>query len=211
MFTKLRTNFRYITIGATMVGASVVYTAPANASTESHANYVINAVQTATPGDAPGAATPLTIATGEDVYSATGQETELEIPADASAAAVTLNDAEGPALTVGLPDVEVSGAVLNSEDTGLVFPADGDSVDLAVQGFDEGAQLTTVINSSAGAQEFDYPITVPGGGQVQALDNGGIVVLDSSATPVGFIDTPWATDAAGASVPTHFTVRKSVV
>ena len=99
-----------------------------------------------------------------------------------------------------------------ARDGTIVFEADGDDAHAAVQTLDDGSvRLQTVLESAHAPSTYTYDF----GDDVvlNALDDGSVEVTQTVADGVlavlGTIDAPWATDADGNSVRTHYTVEGS--
>ena len=86
------------------------------------------------------------------------------------------------------------------------------ATDLALEPVTSGVRIQTVINTSSAPLEYSYPIT---GGVTPVLSSDGGVDLvqasDGVELLVGRIDIPWAVDANGRDVATHFDIRGSSV
>lgn len=190
-----------------------IFPGHATASTgDVYADEIIGGVRASTPSDAPGAAeTPLEIAPDNGDYIGTSSDLTFEIPS-APGEALTLESPGDQPFTVGLPDVEVTEGVLNTDSDAVVFPESGEDVAVAIQAFDEGAQLSTVLNSIASPESFRYTVAVPAGGALTLLEGGGgIAITDGSGDAVGFMSKPWARDEMGATVPTRYTLSGNTV
>ena len=78
----------------------------------------------------------------------------------------------------------------------------GDSASLAVQAFDGGARIATVITSDAGAEVFDYPVSLPEGGILKLVPEGGALAIDGAGSLMAAFAPAWAKDASGREVKT---------
>jgi hypothetical protein len=65
--------------------------------------------------------------------------------------------------------------------------------------------MLTVIDNPNAPTEYEYGVTVPGGGRVQLTSDGGAVILDASQQVVASITKPWAKDVNGKEVRTWYT------
>ncbi|HTE22423.1 MAG TPA: hypothetical protein VK674_05285 [Candidatus Limnocylindria bacterium] len=65
--------------------------------------------------------------------------------------------------------------------------------------------MLTIIDNPNAPTAYDYKISVPNGGKIQLNSNGGALVLNRKNKPVAVVATPWAKDATGKAVQTHFT------
>lgn len=144
----------------------------------------------------------------------------LEGAESAAVGASTPSDAETPvlqmdggAVSVALDDVNVDvtlGASENAEisEAGQYALAEGDSVTYAVSFPDEGAtRLSAMLSDPLGE---DPQWTFAGGTQLLLLDDGSVSVSNADGF-VGGIEAPWAIDAAGQALPTHYEISGSTL
>lgn len=136
-------------------------------------------------------------------------------------------DAEGGAVLVSVPSDPLSGISVDSGPrvtVGLPFAAEADdaaSIGDGFVGYDNGngtssvpvvhrdgaAQVLTVIDDAIAPTEFRYPVGLPSGDRlVEDEDGGGARIVDSAGETVGVFAAPWATDATGRSVSTHYSI-----
>ena len=121
--------------------------------------------------------------------------------------------------SAAVPDVAPDGAViigvdgLRSEsvvqDSSGVVAADvnnGDTL-VALRPTSSGIQIVSVIPDNSASEEYEYPLSIPDGAQIYETDNGAYVFEAADQSGLGKIESPWAVDALGASVPTHFELR----
>ncbi|MFD6179511.1 MULTISPECIES: hypothetical protein [unclassified Isoptericola] len=132
------------------------------------------------------------------------------VPLDGGAPIVLESrDAAVPRLEVNLPENLAlrDGAV--ADDGTVVFRSHDGGADVAVQSLDDGsARVQTITSSPEGPHEFTYTfgddivLSPNGDGTIELLaplDGGGAISR-------GTIDRPWAADANGRPVDTHYTV-----
>lgn len=112
-------------------------------------------------------------------------------------------------MDIALPtEVDVSGGVVADDGT-VVVEDDGNDVHAAVQALDDGSvRLQTVLESPDAPSTYTY--TFSDDMELVLLDDGSVevteTITDGMTTVVGLIDAPWAIDAEGTVVPTHYTV-----
>ena len=161
--------------------------------------------------------TPVDAIDGDSV-----EVTEDSITADAAGLPVSLpnNPADGivlgtgeDAIGVGLPFAETADPASLPSDPGIaVYNNNNSSSTVPILRSDGGVQITTVIEDASAPHEYEYPITLPGG---LALELG--IDGDVSATPAGssipalYVAAPWAKDANGNAVPTHYEVNGNTI
>lgn len=80
-----------------------------------------------------------------------------------------------------------------------------------VQPTRQGAQILTVLDSAASATNHAYQMQIPAGGQAIQNADGSIAVTDGEGTPEVTIATPWAQDATGRDLPTHYTLHDNTL
>lgn len=137
---------------------------------------------------------------------------DIVVPLDAEQRlSVTGN---GLDLSISLPEaLNVRDGVVASDGT-VVFEQDGDGAHAAVQVLDDGSlRLQTVLDSPEAPSTYTYDYG--DGIELSLSDDGSVEIVDATTdgvwTVVGHIDAPWATDADGADVPTHYTVDGSTL
>lgn len=127
---------------------------------------------------------------------------------------VTATDAETGAqadIQTGLPFANQA-ANATAEASGIVsYDNRNGSVTVPIAHADGSVALNTVLTSADAPGSFAYPLSIPAGGTVSLGENGAVTVADSAGTPVGFVDAPWAVDAAGVDVPTHYEIQNNTV
>lgn len=67
-----------------------------------------------------------------------------------------------------------------------------------------GLQLVSVIADASAPTEFSYSLRLPSEAVVYRASSGALVVEDGSDEGIGKFEAPWAVDADGREVPTHF-------
>ncbi len=110
-------------------------------------------------------------------------------------------------LLVALPAVNDANAVIAGD--GTVTYAEGlPATDIAVQAFEHGVRIQTVLHDASAPTEYTYRVALPPGGSIVAKD-GALMFTDKDGWPLGMVDPPWAFDSRHRPVPTHFEVRGS--
>lgn len=67
------------------------------------------------------------------------------------------------------------------------------------------AQAMGILNSPDEELVFDFQL--PAGHTWETAADGGLHLIDSTGTPQATVDTPWAVDANGQQLPTHYVVE----
>jgi len=124
---------------------------------------------------------------------------DVELPEDADEPAV-LSVGES-ALEMSIPS---SGEAEAVDDSTAVF-SDGDA-SIAVQSTAEGMRALIHIDSADAPERYEFEM----GGDVAALEpapGGGVVALNADGEAIAIAPAPWAVDADGVDVPTHFEIE----
>lgn len=97
-------------------------------------------------------------------------------------------------------------AVLTSEGQIQFNNRDG-SLTTTVAKTDGSLQIATTITNSAAPTSYEYGLTLPAGAKLELRSNGGVDVIGSDGKFLGGAAEPWAVDAAGTSLATHYEVE----
>ncbi|WP_141732204.1 hypothetical protein [Oligoflexus tunisiensis] len=117
----------------------------------------------------------------------------------------------GTTLQLSLPaDRAVEG---NEVSQGLFVYADPEqNVDHALKIHPDGAfQAMVVIKDASAPDSYAFPLDLSHGVTPELQDDGSIVLLSAEGEMVGRFNTPWAKDALGRPVPTHYTLEDGVI
>lgn len=187
---------------AGIVAAGLVQPTVANASTDVSG---VSAVQTVAPESFQASAKASSEVDGGREYSLDQWGTTATVPSDADQP-VSVAAPGKPTIGVSLPFAGDAQQV-TSNGTASSFDNDNDTSTVVLPK-DEGAvQFTTVIRNAAAPESFKYDFTLPAGTHLSLNEEGGVAsVLDGSGQWVAGVSAPWARDAAGAAVPTHFEI-----
>ncbi|UTT38956.1 hypothetical protein NMP99_13185 [Glutamicibacter mishrai] len=122
---------------------------------------------------------------------------------------VKITGAAVPKVTIGLPQGAGSST---QERAGVVsFDNGNDSKTVPVIKDDGSVQIATVIEGPGAPTKYKYPIAVPAGAKLVATDDGGAKIIDSGGDPLGVFLPPWAIDADGKDVKTHYEIEDSAL
>lgn len=146
---------------------------------------------------------------------------DSSVPSHESIGAITLGSGE-----VTIPENLNEGITLDSPDASSITVTPAPSVNwkeaiplekggvtyLSEDGFSEtvivsdaGVQMLTTINDSSAPTEYEYEINLENG-QVLELKDGAPAVLNADGSLAAIVEKPWAVDAKGKSVPTHYEI-----
>lgn len=103
------------------------------------------------------------------------------------------------------PRLHGQGPSANSGSTALLSDS-GTSLKVAVQPLMGGVRLLSFLKDPATPNRTTYDVTVPERAVMQIDSLGGVVVRENERTTSRF-GAPWAIDAAGRSLPTHYTLN----
>jgi len=107
-------------------------------------------------------------------------------------------------LTLDLP--ARGGDLSNGDDDARLFDGTGVDTAVAVQSLESGVRALVHIDSANAPERYDFPV----GGDVASLRltaDGGVEALSSAHRVIATAPAPWAIDAAGGEVPTHYEVH----
>lgn len=145
---------------------------------------------------------------GSAAFSSKYAGTEVRLPRDA-ADSIELSTARGSRFGVKLP-FSVSAEGPEKIATGIVaYDNKNASVTVPVAKTDGSLQMTTVLESRDAPSNYDYQFALPKGSKIMAA--GDCLVLMDGAKFLGAISAPWAKDANGLDVPTHYEVSGNTV
>lgn len=71
---------------------------------------------------------------------------------------------------------------------------------------DGGLQMATIIHESKSPERFEYQLDIPDDATTRE-DHGGVFIEDKDGKLIGGFTPPWAKDANGVDVPTHYVVE----
>ncbi|MBO9554795.1 hypothetical protein [Cellulomonas sp.] len=117
--------------------------------------------------------------------------------------AISLSSIKGASMVFGLPDVAAD-SVRVADDGTAVY--DGASVDVAVQATATGARVLTVLADPGAASSYTYSLAE---GVLPVINADGsatltVPVAEGAVVELATIAPPWAKDAEGKAVPTHY-------
>ena len=140
-----------------------------------------------------------------DDFVAVVEGSVVELPAD-PAESLVLDGAAGE-IGVDLPVVAGLGDGVVDESGAVVYESDTSPVSLAAQATgDGGMQVLVVIDGPDAPTEYRFDMTVPRGAALRATPDGGAEVVGADGQVVTVVAPPWAVDANGESVPTHYRI-----
>lgn len=127
-----------------------------------------------------------------------------DIPKDATDG-IGLTGKDGSNITIELPNADDADKAQRVDGT-VVYPSNDGSAS-AVVPTNDGVQVLNTITSLDAPTRYDYNVSVPEGGSVEETADGFVQILDADGKGLFYVALPWAKDADGNSVPTHFEVE----
>lgn len=126
----------------------------------------------------------------------------VDVPRDLTDG-VTIKSFDEAPVVVGLPGAEGAGDATVLADGTVTYPAEDFSNSVIVS--ELGVQMLTTIADESAPTSYEYTLALEPGLTLQLVD-GGAEVTDTDGRTVMTVTAPWAKDAAGQSIPTHYTV-----
>jgi len=208
MIRITKNSLALTSIGLATVLISAGLASSANATNSGNGN-PLSALGSADPSALTTAAAVPTNTSGSNAIDAAVEHTTITVPVDPSAG-ITLR--AGPnLLTVGLPFADSAGDA-TVEAPGIVSYDNNNGSTTIPSVTQKGSlKINTVIANSSAPTRYDYLMTVPAGGRLELLPSGAIEIRDASGNAVGSVAAPWARDAHGTTVATHYEVSGNTV
>lgn len=193
-------------IAVATIACLVAVPTPASAEAEGNTAEAIAAVIDAAVPDEREVVQPQPATSDSVTFDASNAEVSLEASHPGAVAWFT---PVGVRVAVGMPlELDATDGSVASDGT-VVFADVNETTHGAVQGLDDGSiRIQTILESEASPNTFTCPFD-DGVTPVLRADGGAdlLVEIDSIVFTVGAIEPPWATDADGHDVATHYTVE----
>lgn len=138
-----------------------------------------------------------------DNFATTTRDTTVVVPADGSRdVKLASSDPKAPDLDVALPELDGLDDARRADDGTIVYTTASDAA-LAVQPLVDGSvRFLSVLESRNAPERYTYHLK---GTELELQEDGAVLVFAGDEL-VGAVDAPWAYDATGAEVPTHYEV-----
>jgi hypothetical protein len=123
---------------------------------------------------------------------------------------LTATGATGTDVSLGVPGSPDEGTVIAGN---VVYPGVADDASVVARPTQDGTQALIVIDGSDAPSRYTFPVEVNGEhtGLRQGNDGAVDILGADGTTPVATIAPPWATDANGDAVPTHYEIEGSSI
>ena len=175
--------------------------------------YAVDNVDDVSAADVESALAGVTPALLEEAVDASATSTVAAVVNDSgTGVSIPRDPSEGVDLTVGtasisigLPELVGASSAVTLESGAITYPADNGVANTVVPLID-GVQMLTTIASADAPTSFSYPVQLPQGGSVALTGDGSAVIADAAGNPLVTTTAPWAVDANGAPVPTHYEI-----
>ncbi len=95
---------------------------------------------------------------------------------------------------------------LVDETTNVLAATTLGSSDLVTYDTTSGEQTLIVMNDASSPTEYEFAFNLPAGASLSLQPDGSVSIRDANDEEFGTVEEPWAVDAAGMPVDTHFTV-----
>ena len=135
---------------------------------------------------------------------------QISIPSNPEAPITVAADG-GAALEITLPE---SARATTAEPVGgssVGFDNGDGSATVPVIHDDGTLQVLSVLTDPAAPTEFTYSFESGVGTTVSATPDGGFAIFNAASEEVATAPAPWATDASGNSIPTHYEIDGQLV
>lgn len=199
MMTKLwRLPSLALGIALAMFAGSI----PAAAGTaSSDGDDPLNAIAQITSFAPPGFVAPRQHRTGNAPGEAVARGVVAQLP-DQAQKGLTLT-ANDQSLTLGLPDASRSRTKSSSD--GVIYYDNPDGTSIVPTLRENGAlQVLSVSTRASSSSRLAYELDLPDRVRASSDGTGGYYLQDPAGRTVGVITAPWALDASGKQVPTHY-------
>lgn len=143
------------------------------------------------------------------VAASTPEGVSVEVPADPSDGVTLKTPEDGAGVTIGLPFADqATDATELQQDGVVVYDNNNGSSTIPIARTNGSAQINVVIGNAGAPKRYDYPVGLPEGASLALASDGSVESVGASdeKAPVLHVATPWAKDANGSDVPTHYEI-----
>ncbi|MDO4255326.1 MAG: DUF2599 domain-containing protein [Kocuria sp.] len=133
----------------------------------------------------------------------------VEVPSNPNQP-ISLADANsGNSISIGLPEEVASSSGELAPSGSVVFAASEDEgTDVSATIVEDGSvKIHTVLPDENAPTEYTYPMSLPDGASMQLAPDGGVLIKGSKGEYIASVATPWAKDAKGRALETHYSVQ----
>lgn len=142
-------------------------------------------------------------AVNEQGVAPSADNPDLVMPEDASEPlSLSSDDESGPTIDIELPAVGESTTAGDS----TIYEGEQADTSVVVQPLANGLRAFIHIDNAQAAEVFDFPLSGDVA-ELQLNDDGGFSAYTANGELIAIGDAPWARDANGAEVPTHYEIN----
>lgn len=145
---------------------------------------------------------------GSVAFSSKYEGTEVRLPESATDSIEFLTS-RGSRFGVKLPFAASGQAPVEIASGVVAYDNKNASVTVPIAKTDGSLQVTTILANPEAPTSYDYQFSLPKGARIMAAGEG-LVLMDGTRF-LGAISVPWAKDANGRDVPTHYEVNGNTV
>lgn len=112
--------------------------------------------------------------------------------------------------TIGIPNDQSASDAAEISDNLVSFDGNDGSVTVPIVKGEGELQILTVIEKSEASTQYEYELDLPDGVHLEMVVDGRVILVNTADDiVVGWFAKPWARDAEGVEVATHFTVEQN--
>lgn len=141
------------------------------------------------------------VTSSQDAAVSNAGDVTVEVPKDLKAG-VDLTGT-GLDLTIHLPNAADAGVGVKNSDGQVVYSSTSASANTVIP-VEGGVQMLTTIANSAAPERYTYLVETAPGDYFQIQEDGSAVLIAPDGTVKLGVAAPWAEDANGQSIPTHY-------
>jgi len=152
------------------------------------------------------------LALGRQGLTESAENPKVHLPKSATESLVVDSATGAPSWALSLPTgLDEAPEVVGKSST--LFRSSDRTFDVIAEEVNTGkirgadARILVVIGGPQAPTRYEFNATLPEGASLNPTPDGGVEVVDASGEAIAFIEPPWAIDANGAAVATHFEVR----
>lgn len=155
-----------------------------------------------------GSAAPLTLEESNDAWTSAENRVEIQLPTD-PAEPISV---ESPMvdMRITLPSSDSAGDAEPTESGLLGYDNNDGSFTVPIPGDAGELQVNTVIESPDAPAEYEYGVQLPTEARLERVGDA-LVYLGTEDQLLLMVGAPWAKDAEGRDVPTHYEVGSGTI
>jgi hypothetical protein len=133
----------------------------------------------------------------------------VTVPTNASAG-VTLGSTTN-SVTIGLPYAAHAARAVKRGSGVVSYDNNNGSSTVPIVQKDGSVQIDTVIHGASAPSRYSYSMDMPAGASMKIHSDGSAIATDPLGAPLFFVAAPWAKDATGAVVATHYEIVGNIL